>query len=134
MQYMLGQARRASERHVWCAAALVILSGLVVARAEEAAPGTNEIGQPTKIEIFPAAVKLSGPRSKAQLVVTGRYADGSVRDLTQATQFASTDSAVATTSGGVAAPRQDGKAQIVAVVGGQAAVVPVEVAGFGSPQ
>jgi hypothetical protein len=134
MRYKAGQARRASERHVWCAAALVMLTGLVVARAEESAPGTIEIGQPTKIEVFPSVVKLGGPRSKAQVVVTGRYADGSVRDLTQATQFASTDSAVAAIDGGVAAPRQDGKAQIVAVVGGQAAVVPVEVAGFNSPQ
>src|SRR5262249_19690634 len=40
------------------------------------------VGQPAALVVQPLAVALSGPGSVQQLVVTGRYADGSVRDLT----------------------------------------------------
>ena len=40
------------------------------------------IGQPQGLILHPATISLSGPRSTQQLVVTGKYADGSVRDLT----------------------------------------------------
>ena len=40
------------------------------------------IGQPTALRVEPAAVTLTGPRALQQVVVTGQYADGTVRDLT----------------------------------------------------
>src|SRR5438445_13545150 len=40
------------------------------------------IGQPAALIVEPATLTLSGPRATQQLVVTGRYADGSLRDLT----------------------------------------------------
>src|SRR5262245_44322556 len=52
------------------------------------------VGQPVRLEVFPATINLSGPRSRMQLVVTGHYADGSVQDLTRACQFASTDTRI----------------------------------------
>ena len=36
-----------------------------------------------RIEVFPPAIKLVGPRSRMQVVVTGHYADGGVKDLHQ---------------------------------------------------
>ena len=59
-------------------------------RAEDALEPIN-VGTPTKIEVFPPAIKLQGPRRKMQLVVTGFYGDGQVQDLTRAAQFASSD-------------------------------------------
>src|SRR5437868_7115357 len=41
------------------------------------------VGKPTELVVTPK-VTLSGPRDVRQLVVTGKYADGSVRDLTWA--------------------------------------------------
>src|SRR5262249_3788717 len=40
------------------------------------------IGPPSGLLVQPQAVVLSGPRAVQQLVVTGKYGDGSVRDLT----------------------------------------------------
>ena len=40
------------------------------------------IGQPVAIQVLPQAIQLSGPRAVQQIVVSGRYADGTVRDLT----------------------------------------------------
>src|SRR5262249_43655904 len=48
----------------------------------EAAAKAEVIGQPLSLLVQPQAVTLSGPRARQQIVVTGHYADGSVRDLT----------------------------------------------------
>ncbi|HWY88751.1 MAG TPA: hypothetical protein VNX28_18715, partial [Gemmataceae bacterium] len=40
------------------------------------------VGQPVSLQVEPASIVLTGPRGMQQLVVTGRYADGRVRDLT----------------------------------------------------
>lgn len=40
------------------------------------------IGQPTALLVQPETITLAGPRVRQQIIVTGRYADGSVRDLT----------------------------------------------------
>ena len=42
----------------------------------------NLIGKPVSLAVQPAMVELNGPRATQQLVVTGKYADGTVRDLT----------------------------------------------------
>src|SRR5437899_1132220 len=102
--------------------------------AEERALEPIAVGQPTRIEVFPPAVKLAGPRGRMQLVVTGHYADGSVQDLTRASQFASTAAEIVAVENAVALPRQNGKAEIAVIAGGRAAIVPVEVEQFGDPQ
>ena len=40
------------------------------------------VGQPASLVVEPSALTLSGPRSMQQMIVTGRYADGTQRDLT----------------------------------------------------
>src|SRR5262245_50568789 len=117
------------------AVALVLFGvGMLPAAAEEAGLTSIEVGQPVRIEVFPAAVKLTASRSKAQLVVTGHYSDGSVQDLTQACQFASTKTEIATVENAVVRPHTDGKSEIAVVVAGRAAIVPVEVTGTSKPQ
>lgn len=98
--------------------------------ADEPTLAPIEVGQPTRIEVFPAAVKLSGPRSRMQLVVTGHYADGSVQDLTRACLYVTSDPGVATLANSVVRPQQDGAAEIIVSVGGHEAKLPVEVKQF----
>jgi hypothetical protein len=102
--------------------------------ASEPALEPIAIGQPVRIELYPPAIKLVGPRSRMQLVVTGHYADGSMQDLTRAAQFATTNPAVAAVENAVALPKQDGAAELVVVAAGLAAKASVEVTGFAAPQ
>ncbi len=88
----------------------------------------------TRLEVFPATIKLAGPRSRAQVVVTGHYADGTIRDLTQECQIASAKAATATVERTIVLPKQDGKTQLTISVEGKTTTVPVEVAGFSAEQ
>ena len=36
-----------------------------------------------QVEVFPPVIVLEGVREEAQLVITGHYSDGSIRDLTR---------------------------------------------------
>ncbi|HEX5103626.1 MAG TPA: DUF1549 domain-containing protein, partial [Pirellulaceae bacterium] len=102
--------------------------------AEDLALEPINVGTPSKIEVFPAAIKIAGARRHMQLVVTGHYADGTLQDLTRAAQFATSNAAVAVVDNAVAQPKGDGAAEIVVTVGGQEAKVPVEVSAFATPQ
>ncbi len=104
------------------------------ATAEETVLEPVQVGSPVRLEVFPPAVKLQGPRGRAQLVVTGHYADGSVQDLTRASQFATTDAGVASVEYGVVRPASDGATQLAVVAGGLAAIVPVAVKDYEKPQ
>src|SRR4051812_9213890 len=77
-----------------------------------------EVGQPVRVEVFPPAVKLFGPESRMQLIATGHYADGSVQDLTRASQFASTAANVAVAENSVLLPRGSGQAEVAIITGG----------------
>src|SRR5262245_48348870 len=63
-------------------AVLFCLTAPVPADVPAAKDHAKFIGQPTSLVVQPSSVALTGPRSVQQLVVTGKYADGSVRDLT----------------------------------------------------
>ncbi len=93
-----------------------------------------QVGQPQRIEVFPPAIKLNGPRRHAQLVVTGVYADGTVQDLTRAAEFPPSDQKVFKLAGTLLNPLADGAAELTVTVGGQTAKVPVEVSGMAAPQ
>jgi Protein of unknown function (DUF1549)/Protein of unknown function (DUF1553) len=110
------------------------LLSLASLRADEPKLETIHVGKPIRLEVFPAAVKLAGPQSRMQLVVTGHYADGSIQDLTRASQFASTAADIVSIDSAVALPRRDGQAQLAVIAGGCAAVVPAEVTGSQQPQ
>src|SRR2546425_13336331 len=45
------------------------------------------IGAPTALKVQPEKLTLNGPRATGQPVVTGIYADGTVRDLTHLADF-----------------------------------------------
>lgn len=91
------------------------------------------VGQPSRIELFPTAIKLTGNRRQMQMVVTGHYPDGTLQDLTRAAEFASSNPAVAALEGSVVRPKGDGSAEIVVTVGGHQVKSAVEVSNFGKP-
>src|SRR5262245_61301926 len=85
------------------ACCLAVLLGTVVP-ALAALPTSQEektkvVGQPTSVEVQPSSITLIGPRSMQQLVVTGRYADGTVRDLTPFVNILADDPSLVSVSG-----------------------------------
>src|SRR5262245_13462935 len=91
-------------------------------------------GQPVAVEIAPGSIALAGSHDARQVVVTGKYADGSVRDLTALTEAKAEPAGVVDVQEGVyLRPKQDGTATLVVSVGGKQARVPVTVAGMDKP-
>src|SRR5262245_37203754 len=62
--------------------ALVLVAASVAAAAPRDDQPSAKVGQPVSLVVQPESIRLSGPRAAQQLVVTGRYADGTERDLT----------------------------------------------------
>jgi YD repeat-containing protein len=99
-------------------------------------PGERQAiaGQPTTIEILPGAITLSGARDARQVVVNGKYADGSVRDLTSVTEArVEPHGLVEVQEGLYLRPVKNGTATLVVTVGGKESRVPVVVAGMDKP-
>ncbi|HKB01591.1 MAG TPA: DUF1549 and DUF1553 domain-containing protein [Gemmataceae bacterium] len=91
------------------------------------------IGQPASLDVRPAAVALDGPRAVQQLVVTGKYADGTVRDLTSFATISAPGDVVDATAGFLRG-RRNGTTQLAVSAGGQTVQVPVTVARFDEPK
>ena len=93
------------------------------------------IGQPIALNIQPAAVTLTGPRSRQQLVVTGVYADGSVRDLTPFAQMQADAGAIVRVGDEqVIYPQKNGATDVIVKAGGRQMHVPITVRDFDKPQ
>src|SRR5947209_2738108 len=79
--------------------AVLAALGWFAATATAAPPGdaatrAKVIGQPKALTVEPASIVLDGSRGMVQPVITGRYADGSLRDLTHFCDLAVEDAAV----------------------------------------
>src|SRR5690242_20570815 len=88
---------------------LLLSSGLAAPAAVPTEPDERAplIGQPTSVVVEPASIDLAGPNSMQQLVVTGKYADGTVRDLTHLCDIkAETADVVDVGPGGFLLPKQ----------------------------
>lgn len=89
--------------------------------------------EPAELTVQPAAVTLTGPRDACQLVVTGRYADGSIRDLTHAVTVATDRPGVVAAGDGLfLRGTADGSATITLTAGRKSVRVPVTVAAVGA--
>ena len=68
---------------------------------------------PARLTVEPETTVLNGRRASAQLIATGFYGDGSVRDLTRAATWTSTNPAIVMVdAGGLIEPRSDGEAEV----------------------
>jgi hypothetical protein len=86
------------------------------------------IGQPVSLVIQPQTIRLSGPRATQQIVVTGRYADGSLRDLTPfSIVSAEAREVVRIRQGGFLQAERNGRTTLIVQAGARGARVPVVV-------
>jgi Protein of unknown function (DUF1553)/Protein of unknown function (DUF1549) len=85
------------------------------------------VGQPSALAVQPESITLAGPRALQQVVVTGKYADGTVRDLTPFCEMTTEAADVATLKDGLVIPKKNGTTNLILKTGGQTAKVPVVV-------
>lgn len=119
----------------WIISTLIIGMGacsLPGGLAAESAPAID-VGTPTEITVEPVKFELNGSRSQQQLIVTGKYANGEVRDLTPVAVFTSSADAVAKVANAVVLPTADGSAQVTATVGALKAVAEASVKNMAQP-
>lgn len=114
--------------------------GLLAASAGAAVPTDPAkvapvIGQPVSLAVQPEVITLNGPRANQQVVVSGRYADGSVRDLTPfCTVTCEAPDLIDVGTGVFLTPKKNGTAGLVVKAGTQTARVPVNVVNLDKPQ
>ncbi len=89
------------------------------------------IGAPTALLVQPEAIVLSGPRAVSQFVITGKYADGSQRDLTALCDVTSEARDLAEIGEGCfITPRKNGSTSLLVKAGGQSIKLPLTVKDF----
>jgi hypothetical protein len=93
------------------------------------------VGQPTALIVQPDKIALHGPRATQQIVISGRYADGTLRDLTHLAEVAieAGDVAMLDTDRYLWA-RKDGTTNLVVKAGKHTIKVPVTISDANKPQ
>jgi hypothetical protein len=92
------------------------------------------IGQPASVEVQPAAVTLTGVRDARQLVISAKFTDGTVRDITGVVDAKIEPAGVAELQDGLyLRPKKNGTATVVISANGKQTRVPVTVAGMDTP-
>jgi Protein of unknown function (DUF1549)/Protein of unknown function (DUF1553) len=76
----------------------------------------------------PAVIRLTGATAQQQLLVNGRFSDGTERDVTRTVRFTGGDRLCAVSAAGVVTPRGDGQGALVVKAAGQVLKIPVMVA------
>lgn len=122
----------------WLCAALLGFAAAATARAD--VPTTPEerakvIGTPIGLIVQPEKIALDGPRAMQQLVITGKYADGSVRDLTHCADVsAEAADIVSIDAERFLTPRKNGTTSLVVKAGAQTVKLPLVVQNVEKPQ
>lgn len=114
----------------WSVIAILLAVGMPVSAAEQPSERDAIIGKPVSLTVFPESIALTGPRSAQQLVVTGRYADGTLRDLTKFCEWRIEPTNVCEVRpDGYLVPKADGTASVTVQVVDQIVRIPVNVQG-----
>lgn len=127
--------------HVCLVAALALgFAGAVFANAPSSpTAAVANSGSPAELTIVAAgngstAAPLRGQDAQAQLIVTGKYADGWERDLTRVATFAIAPAGVLSVdSTGLVRPLGDGSATVTATAAGKTATIQLTVRDFAVP-
>lgn len=85
------------------------------------------IDRPTSLEVHPALITITGPRSVQQVVVSGRYADGSVRDLTSFVSLKVEQNGIVDLNETFIRGKANGTTNLIAEAGGKSVRVPLVV-------
>jgi hypothetical protein len=101
----------------------------------DAAARAQVVGRPTAVVVQPQAITLSGPRAFQQVIVTGIYPDGTLRDLTPFSEMnAESAGCVSVQSEGLVLPEKEGETVLRVQAGGQSIRIPVRVTEMSSPR
>jgi hypothetical protein len=93
------------------------------------------VGHPSALAVKPARIVLDGPRAFQQLIVTGRYIDGTVRDLTWFSDLqVEGPDLIQMETGGFVWPQHNGTGAIVVKAGGLSAKIPLTVRNLDQPR
>jgi Protein of unknown function (DUF1553)/Protein of unknown function (DUF1549) len=93
------------------------------------------VGQPMALVVQPRNITLAGPRAMQQIVVTGIYADGGIRDLTPFCEMAAESPGIAALQlEGLLTPEKEGETAIRIQAGGQTVRLPVRVTDLSRPE
>jgi hypothetical protein len=107
-----------------------LASGTAPAAEPAKAPALIGAGDLASLSAWPEKVTLRGADRRQQLVITGHYANGGVRDLTADAIFRATDSKVVQIAeGGLLVPVGNGTTEIIGEAGGKSVQIVVAVAG-----
>jgi hypothetical protein len=91
------------------------------------------IGQPIALAVQPQTITLTGPRALQQVVVTGKYADGTLRDLTPFCEMTPEAADVAGLRDGLVVPKKNGSTSLAIRAGGQTIKASIVVKDFDKP-
>jgi hypothetical protein len=91
------------------------------------------VGEPSGISATPAKVELAGKRAQQQILLTGSYASGELRDLTTAGALTSSAPNIVAVEGSVLRPVANGTAQVTAKIGNHESKIDVTVKGLETP-
>ena len=120
--------------HAALAACALLAAPAVAAPPLDAGGRKAVIGAPVLVDVFPPAVTLRGARDARQLVASGKYADGSVRDLTGVVEVTAEPAGIIDVQeGAYLRPRKNGTATVTVTAGGTVVRVPVAVSGMDAP-
>ncbi len=130
---------QASTRHAFAItlASTLLLGSIGPAAAaipSEPAKQAAIVGQPMALMVQPETITLAGPRIRQQVVITGRYADGSVRDLTPFCTLSCAEGLVAIGDEGYLQAKKNGAGSLIVKAGAQTAKVPLTVKDVEKPQ
>jgi hypothetical protein len=127
----------------WLLAIRLIIVGLATslalapgsaASASEAADKAAVLGQPAALQVQPQAITLRGRHANQQIVVTGHYAGGVVRDLTGVIELSSEAADIAAVDEtGYVTPKKNGQTALLVKAGDKTARVPVIVTDLDKP-
>src|SRR5215217_7746369 len=73
---------------------------------------------PSALDVLPPTILLDGPREGCQVIVTGRYSDGTQRDLTATADLRPAADLAVVEPDGYLRPRRDGETTLVVRAGG----------------
>src|SRR5579884_920917 len=127
--------RLLSVRFVFVGVSLTLATmRLSAASPAETSDKASLIGQPSVLQVQPQSITLRGGHAHQQLVVTGHYAGGFVRDLTALCAMSSKSTDVATIDeAGFVTPKKNGQTAILVKASGKTARVPVIVTDLDKP-
>ncbi|WP_406696072.1 DUF1549 domain-containing protein [Singulisphaera sp. Ch08] len=86
---------------------------------------------PARISVEPPQILLSGANSRQQVAVTGYFADGTTRDLTNSAEYEIEPASLANAApSGVVTPRADGSGRLRVIAGGKQVDITLSVSKY----